>query len=189
MPNEDFLTEEEDYKGHNIKIYFDEDAESPRDWDNICVIHTAHNNYSIGDEDHSTRESIEEARKEAEKSGGICLDLYLYDHSGITISLTPFSCHWDSGRVGFVHIPRQKMLEEFSKKRWTPQLKEKALEIAKAEVETLDYYVTNQAYGYVIEDKDGEEVDSCWGYIGDSGEVLDEAKSIVDNIVKEVVEV
>ena len=70
MSNEDFLTEEEDYKGYNIKIYFDEDAESPREWDNICVIHTAHKNYSIGDEDHSTRESIEEARRKT-KTGGV----------------------------------------------------------------------------------------------------------------------
>ncbi len=27
--------------------------------------------------------------------------LYLYDHSGITVSTWPVSCQWDSGQAGF----------------------------------------------------------------------------------------
>jgi hypothetical protein len=42
----------------------------------------------------------------------VCIkDLYLYDHSGITISTSPFSCGWDSGQVGFIYLTRQKCEE------------------------------------------------------------------------------
>lgn len=36
----------------------------------------------------------------------VILPLYLYDHSGITISTGPFSCPWDSGQVGWIYAPK-----------------------------------------------------------------------------------
>lgn len=36
----------------------------------------------------------------------VILPLYLYDHSGITISTVPFSCPWDSGQVGWIYAPK-----------------------------------------------------------------------------------
>ena len=36
----------------------------------------------------------------------VILPLYLYDHSGITISTGPFSCPWDSGQVGWIKAPK-----------------------------------------------------------------------------------
>jgi hypothetical protein len=35
--------------------------------------------------------------------GLVILPLYLYDHGGITISCSPFSCPWDSGQVGWIY--------------------------------------------------------------------------------------
>jgi len=126
-----------DYRGHNIEIFPDERGESPREWNNICVFHVAHKNYAFGDTNYNSYESIKEAEQEAIQDGDIVLPLYMYDHSGITISLSPFSCPWDSGQVGFVQVPRKKMLEEFGKKIFTKQLKDKALQIAEGEVKTL----------------------------------------------------
>ena len=42
----------------------------------------------------------------------IILPLFLYDHSGITMSTGPFSCPWDSGQVGWIYAPKQKFIEE-----------------------------------------------------------------------------
>jgi len=42
----------------------------------------------------------------------IILPLYLYDHSGITMSTGPFSCPWDSGQVGWIYAPKQKFIDE-----------------------------------------------------------------------------
>ncbi len=174
--------ESETYKNHEIEIEIDENPVSPREDDNICIIHIVHKNYSFGDKHHSTLESAKQAEHDAEKNGDIVLPLYMYDHSGITISLSPFSCRWDSGQVGFVQVPRKKIIEEFGKKNFTPKLKVKALEWAKMEVETLDSYIRGEIYGYVIDDTG----DSCWGYYS-IGDALNEARSIVDWIVENTV--
>jgi len=182
------MTHEEEYKGYKIEIHQDECGESPREWDNICIIHTGHKRYSIGDKNYNDRESIDEAFHEAKENGDIVLPLYLYDHSGITISLSPFSCPWDSGQVGFVVVPRLKMIEEFGKKNFTLKLKARALEIAESEVNTLDQFIRGEVYGYKVfgegDDGDREELDSCWGYYGEE-DAITEAKSIVDYYVEE----
>jgi hypothetical protein len=167
------------YKNHTIQIFPDDCAESPRDWDNICEFHCAHRRYSFGDKgfNYSNGQDCIESAQQAKINGDIVLPLYIYDHSGITISLSPFSCPWDSGQVGFVIVRREKMLSEFSTKRFTQSLKAKALKIAQGEVETYDQYLRGEVYGYKI-DGDG---DSCWGYYG-LEDCLTEAKSVVDSM-------
>lgn len=39
----------EEYKGYEIKIYYDEDAQSPRDWDNVATFVCCHRRYELGD--------------------------------------------------------------------------------------------------------------------------------------------
>lgn len=34
-------------------------------------------------------------------------DVYVYEHGGIKLSLTPFSCRWDSGVAGYIYLPQQ----------------------------------------------------------------------------------
>lgn len=169
------------YKDHTISIHYDSDAESPRTWDNLTEFHCSHNRYSLGDKNfnYPTGQDCISAAQEAEKNGDIVLPLYMYDHSGITISLSPFSCPWDSGQVGFVIIRRQKMLQEFNSKRFTQFLKKRALYIAEAEVETYDQYLRGEVYGYKV-DPSG---DSCWGFYG-LEDCLAEAKSVVDSMVE-----
>lgn len=168
------------YKNHTISIHYDECAESPRTWDNIAEIHCCHRRYSLGDEGFNYRNGQDciEVAQEAEKNGDIVLPLYLYDHSGITISLSPFSCPWDSGQVGFVIIRREKMLSEFSARKFSKSLKAKALKIAQSEVETYDQFLRGEVYGYKIDDNG----DSCWGYYGQE-ECMAEAKSVVDSMI------
>lgn len=172
--------ETETYKGHSIEIKQDINSESPREWDNVCVFHIAHKRYDFGDKNYNTPESIQEAEQEAIREGDIVLPLYIYDHSGITISLTPFACRWDSGRVGFVQVSRSTMIAEHNKKIFTSKLKARALLIAQDEVKILDCYLCNEVVGYVV-DTDG---DSCWGYYSVE-EALAGAKEVIDYIVSE----
>ena len=55
------------------------------------------------------------------------------------------------------------------------------------EVETYDDYLTGNVCGFVVEDDDGEHVDSCWGFYGTEGqkEAMSEAKGIVDGLADE----
>ena len=170
------------YKKHIINVFHDENPDSPRNDDNICEFHCAHRRYSLGDDgfNYKSGEDCVEAARQAQKQGDIVLPLYLYDHSGITISLSPFSCPWDSGQVGYVIIPRKKVLSEYSAKIFTKSLKEQALKIAQNEVANYDKYLKGEIYGYQI-DEDG---DSCWGYYGIDF-CINDAKSTVDYIVNQ----
>jgi hypothetical protein len=118
----------------------------------------------------------------------IMLPLYLYDHSGITISTGRFSCPWDSGQVGFVY-----MSAEYAKKEWInitdeKALREKAEEIMRCEVRIYDDYLTGSVYGYNTTDWDGNDIGSCWGFFGydetkEDGDMVKEAKSEIDHYI------
>lgn len=172
------------YKNHKISIYPDECGESPRNWDNIAEIHCAHRRYSLGDKGFNYQAGADciTAVQEAKIQGDVVLPLYLYDHSDITISLTPFNDRWDSGQVGYVIVRRGKMLKEFGAKKFTKAMKARALKIAEGEVQTYDQYLRGDIYGYRVDEHD----DSCWGFYG-MEECLEEAKSTVDWMVRQEV--
>lgn len=91
--------------------------------------------------------------------------LYLYDHSGITISMGAFSCPWDSGQVGWITLRKETALAEWPQLEWA-SVDDWARHIMEAEVEEYDQYLTGDVWGVVVEDESGEELDSCWGMYG-----------------------
>lgn len=94
--------------------------------------------------------------------------VYVYQHGGIMLSLSPFSCPWDSGKVGIVFVPKKKAMEEFDEDETEAERKTHAL--VKAEIETYGAYLNGDVYGYTIYDSQEEEVDSCWGFYGSDPE-------------------
>lgn len=175
------------YKGHNIVIKYDENPESPRDWDNLCEIHYGSSRYILGDTCHTDQESIDNMLAEAKRQGDLVFSLYAYIHSGVTISLGDFygrlpqgHAEFDSGQCGLVIVRRKKMLEEFNSKTFTAKLKQKARKIVEAEIETFDSYLRGDVYGYVIE----EDGDSCWGFYSIK-DAMEAAKESVDYIVEQ----
>lgn len=97
----------------------------------------------------------------------IAKSLYLYDHSGITMNTSGFSCPWDSGKVGYIYVSKEKVRKEYGWKNITKSRREKIEGYLDGEVETFDQYLRGDVYGFIIEDEDGEETDSCWGFFGD----------------------
>lgn len=175
-----------EYKGCTIKVYQDEDAKSPREWDNLGTMWCAHNRYDLGDEQFRDSEPINEKQAEIENEGGIVLPLYLYDHSGITMRTSPFSCPWDSGQVGIIFVSRERILKEYGGKRITKKMRAQAVELLVGEVKDYDNLLTSSVYGYVTEGPNGEDIGSCWGfYPGEkdtltSGYMIDEAKGEIE---------
>ena len=47
-------------------------------------------------------------------------------------------------------------------------------------METYDCYLRGECYGFIIE-KNGEEIDSCWGFLGDLREVREDMKNYVSD--------
>ena len=180
---------ETEYKGYNIKIKYDEDPMDPRSYDQIGKMVCFHRRYNIGDKHDYKQGDFDnwnELRAQLIRDfrNDIILSIYMYDHSGITVSTTPFGCRWDSGQVGFIIVDRKMLLACRGVKKITKKERELLFEVLKDEVKEYDWYVTGDAYGYCIEDKDGEEIESCWGYLGDPNYALDEARSVVNYIVQ-----
>lgn len=191
MPNPVF---EEAYQGHTIKIFHDPDAESPREWSNLGTLFCWHRRYRLGDSHQydspeaflrdlagvsaQSQLSMGQLRERAERKA-ILLPVFLYDHSGLAMNTIGFHCPWDSGQVGFVYVTLEAVRKEFGVKRVTKALREQAEDILRAEIFTFDAYLGGRVYGYVIE-ADGEEIDACWGFVGDyETDCLLEARRVV----------
>lgn len=163
------------------------DPMNPREWDNLGTIAYKHRDYNLGEEEISdpiewleeklgltpkyeyNNERLEELEaKFFEKF--IALPLYLYDHSGITISTKSFSCSWDSGKVGYIYISKEKIRNEFDYKLITEKRRKKILSYLESEIEIFNQYLIGDVYRFKIEDSEGEEIDSCGGFFGQDWE-------------------
>lgn len=181
----DYIVETETVGKYRIDIIQDTDPESPRTWDNLGTMVCFHSKYDLGDKhdyDHRDYSSWEEMKEDIIKreNVGVILPLFLYDHSGITMNTTGFSCRWDSGQVGFIFISKEKIRKEYGVKRISKKMLDRVKGYLVGEIETYDQYLVGDVYGYRITDTEtNEELDSCWGFYG-SDYCMEEGKGIVD---------
>jgi hypothetical protein len=103
----------------------------------------------------------------------LILPLYLYDHSGITINTTGFSCPWDSGQIGWSFVSNDKIKEEYG--IINNETLARAENVLKAEIKDYDYYISGECYGYRLLGN-GDEMFSCYNYLGDFNDVKERIK-------------
>lgn len=214
----------EKIKDLTLEIYPDQDARNPReDSEELGTMQCWHKRYDLGDKnDHKTDrdflrtlasivstsfQKLFEANEYNEdlwlpiafafvQKKYAILPLYLYDHSGITMRTTSFSCRCDSGQVGWIYASLEDCRKEWGKPKanWSTKLKggktlrEMALERMVSEVEVYDDYLTGNVYGYAIKDADDNELDSCWGFLGDQKYCLEEARAVIKGIQEDIEE-
>jgi len=163
------------------RIYYDTDPTNPREDDHFGRMLCWHNKYKLGDAQPTVsptwcmHEACTESNSDfpefieglegedwdnevisAFDDDHYSLPLYLYDHSGLTISTCPFDFPWDSGRIGFIYVPKACLFGVSE---------EEAIERMQAEVDEYDLYLRGESYFFTIE-LDGEVIDSCGGYLG-----------------------
>lgn len=165
--------------GFSVKyISIEPEPESPRDFENLGTMVCFHNKYNLGDNEHCYKrndfnsfEHLKSIIEEREDVGAI-LPLYLYDHSGITMRTVPFDDRWDSSKVGFIFVSKDKIRKEFEIDCADDNISEDILDVVKkvleGEVEIYDSYIKGDVYRLVKEtfDKDGEskDCDICGSY-------------------------
>lgn len=166
-----------------VCVYPDSYPESPREWDNLGKLFL------------KTRSVYKtECTEEDVKKAPVRLQVYKYEHSGISLSTSPFNDPWDSCLAGYIIARREDILKEFGVKRLTAKLKDKAVEILKNEIEIYSQYINGDVYGFrvfsgiddsipddEIEDA-GTEEDSCWGFYS-VRDALDEGLQYVPETV------
>ena len=163
------IIENEKYK---LEIFDDLNPCSPREFDNLGTMVCFHRRYNLGDEtelkssDFSSWEELENYLYK-EENALIAIPVFMYDHSGLWINTTGFSCPWDSGQVGYIYISKEKVRREYSCKRISKKLKEMIREILCSEVDLYNDYLSGNVYGFTLTDKENaEEIDSSCGFYG-----------------------
>jgi hypothetical protein len=163
-----------------FRIIRDESPENPREYA-TATLACWHRRYSLGDiqpsldpaafqytegADPTEFPSFDEATDEQIAQGIKAFHtkyhvfpLYMYDHSGIALSTTPFSCPWDSGQLGIAYLPKDGFTED------------EARQVIGAELECYAHYLNGDGYGFEAEalntnTGEWENFDSCFGFIG-----------------------
>ena len=157
-----------------LRIERDEHPENPRTvWDNMGTMLCRHKHYNLGDK------QLPSHKHRIDPKLVISLSLYLYDHSGITISTEPFSCSWDSGQVGWIYVSKEAIRKEWGVKRISKKLRLKIESILRQEVTTYDEFLRGEVYSYSLIEKSTcdscqheheTDLDSCHGFYGSDHE-------------------
>lgn len=168
------------YRGYEISVEYDDNGINPRDDYNFSNMFLFTRNYTLGDENEyeaSDFNNFNEMEKQIKKDFNVryISPVYMYSHSGITISTTPFNDRFDSGKIGFVFVTKEMAMKEFGKK---PRTK-KIASLVEAEIDTYDKYLRGEVYYYVIKDENNEVIHDCGGYY-DTNYALQDAKHYVD---------
>lgn len=170
------ILEEKQTKNYRIEIWYDDCAESPRDWDNLGTMVCSHNRYTLGD-----RQDIKQVFRELLGKIGvseynaynyvdlndystilnrlnnsnkfIVLPVYMYEHSAIALSTGDFGDRWDSGCIGFTYVDKEKVRKEYGVKVVTKKIREKVEKLMSSEVERYGHYVNGDCYGYTLYEK------------------------------------
>ena len=196
--------ETREYKGYTIKIESVDYPPNPReDWDNLGHMVCWHRRYDLGDKHNF--DSPEDFQEYIKNNKCVVLPLFLYDHSGITMSTRSFSCPWDSGQVGYIYLTYKEIRKEMARPKnkngqLNPDLKtikhitkkdiERAKALLESEVKVYDSYLRGEVFGWVISNEIEDHIDSCWGYYG-TGEIehmVSEAKNAIDYDIKKFTE-
>ena len=161
-----------------LKVYYDSTQESPRTFDegNLGIMVCSHKRYDLPNEtklDSNSFSGWENLKNYIVKNlkAEIILPLYMLNHSGLTVKTTPFKGiygYFDSGQIGFIFVSKETLRKE-------KLTKEKATKLLDGEIETFNYYLNGDVYGFILSkltkcggcgDEKAEEENSCWGFYG-----------------------
>lgn len=107
----------------------------------------------------------EETMRRAIEKEVILLNVFMYDHGNVAFSTADFGDRWDSGQVGVIYVTKEKIRHEYGR-RITARTIRRVTKCLEGEIEVYSSWASGDVYGFVVEDKDGEDEDSCWGFFG-----------------------
>lgn len=175
-------------------------GENPLTHDAAVIFASLTRNYQNPAEKHGLKtqedmDAFERQNCRGKSAPWAAFPLFMFSHSGTAYQVgapvapgerpvNPFSCPWDSGRVGWLFV---KLSEIAPRNMRRAEKLAKAAECARITCEVYTQWANGEVYGYVIEDADGDTLDSCWGFIGYSDDeyLLGERKTAFDYAVKQ----
>lgn len=192
-----------------IRIVLDEDPMNPRDMTDCLanmVLH--HRNYSLPNDIDFNFESVDTFREMAEVfrdeyGARVILPVFISEYSG-GIYTRSTNRDSDNSQIGFIFATDAQIREWHGltpDAPITPEIEFRVRDGLRAEVAEYDAWARGEVYGYVIETATttykvepsddlmgsarivaippGEEVDSCWGFVGDTDYCMSAARDAV----------
>lgn len=154
--------------GWKAGVYFDDDAQSPKEWDNVGTLATWHRRYCFDEDGRERFGSADDFMEWAKETGAMYILVGMYDHSGISLYSGggPHAFDqqgWDSGTVGVMYTTPERWKELMGD---TPYEFPKVEEVLEQDLYVWDQFVTGDVYGVVVEGPKGEDGDGVWGFYG-----------------------
>lgn len=195
--------------GFVLEVMQEQNPESPREWSNFGVMVGWHTRYMLGDKqikeqhqldlilidildekigfsdeqrynimEYASTEKLLEAINKHTKT--VVMPLYLYDHSGISISTSTSKYRmmdgagWDWGTCGIIYATEKRIKKETGVEEIDESIIEKVKEILKGEVNDYDLYLRGESYYFRLYKKDDPKntVDSCGGFMAETNKEL-----------------
>ncbi|HEY3830200.1 MAG TPA: hypothetical protein VGL57_13485 [Solirubrobacteraceae bacterium] len=178
-----------EHAGVRVEIVYDERTGSPREMDNLgTIVGWAGRELKLGErqidlEDTSRQEVITNLKRDG---AGVIHPLYYSSHGP--------QCRLDigdgldeevlRGSSGVVYVTAERLLSELAVTRITATVRRKARRLLAAEIQEYSHYLNGSVYGYLIRDRERDELASDFGFYGmDSCEA--EANAVAEGCAKE----
>ncbi|TCK01332.1 UNVERIFIED_ORG: hypothetical protein BDK47_11623 [Anoxybacillus amylolyticus] len=83
------------------------------------------------------------------------LPVYLYDHNGLALSTSAFSCQWDSGQVGWMYVTHEKILREYGP--LSPGVLQLVESILQNELKRYEDFINGNVFLFYVENKETKQ--------------------------------
>lgn len=142
-----------------LRIEQDEDAQSPAEFEDTEVFLIAnHRDFFVPPSKDERNFEVATVIEEQRKTHHVFM-LEAYIHSGVRLALAGEGNfpdrRWDVSLLGAVFV---------SKSEW--RTRKAAYKAAQSKVEEWNTYLSGDVWGFIVEDDDGNQLDSCWGFYG-----------------------
>ncbi len=155
----------------------DMDAQNPQDdGDTGLFLVANHRDFYVREpgEKAIPRDAFELIKKYRKSHWIFTIEAYI--HSGVVLAFSSQGNfpdrRWDVSQVGFIFA---------AKNEW--RLSKSAKKVAAGYLETWNQYLSGDVWGYVIEDDEGNALESCWGFYGREY-AEEQAKEVLASIEK-----
>jgi hypothetical protein len=151
-----------------LRIVQDQDAQSPQEYgDDALFLVANHRDFYVPTEEQRKRQNKEGRRGpvdvqleiDSHKKTHHVFLLEAYIHSGVVLALHKEGNfpdrQWDVSLLGAVFA---------SKNEW--RTRDAARKAVLGYIETWNQYLSGDVWGFIVEDDNGNHLDSCWGFYG-----------------------
>ena len=189
---------------YKIEVDYDYNPDNPRKWGPVCHIMSIKGNWDIADEGLSfSREGLLDMLDELKIDPNVVIKpIYMYEHSGQTIRLTPFGDPWDSGICGYIYAIKDEVIREIgnaTEENW----KERAENAMDYEIKVYDQFISGDVYDFCVYQRDiieckstlngniwtteeWDQIDSCCGFYGHDFEANGLIEYALENLPDDV---